>query len=246
MNAAAEHFLMETLEPPPTPDAFDVVGQRLVRVDVHDEVWIKRGSVVAYHGDLRFRLEPVLQAEGVHLADGPIRAALKREAVPLTRAVGHGRLYLSNDGTHSRVLSLDDDTIYVAASSLLAFETTLDHEIRLLGEVGLLAGGLLVVRLSGHGRIAISLHGEPLTLHAGPSDPVSTDPGATVAWTAGLRPELKTDLDAGSLIAHGGGQPIQMHFAGDGYVVVHARSRAEAMRAGVLNALESRVRDLFA
>jgi uncharacterized protein (AIM24 family) len=245
MSPAAERFLTETLEPARPTDTFDIVGQRLVRVDVHDEVWIKRGSVVAYHGDLKFHLEPVMQAEAVHLDAGPIRSALKREAVPLTRAVGQGRLYLSNDGTHSRVLSLGDETIFVSASDLLAFETTLDHEIRLLGEIGLLAGGLLVVKLSGHGQVAISVHGEPLTLRVSPSDPVSTDPGATLAWTAGLWPELKTDLDAGSLIAHGGGQPIQMRFAGHGHVIVHARSRAEAMRTGVLNALEARIKSLF-
>lgn len=242
----ADWFLKETLEPAAGRDRFDIVGQRLVRIDVQDEVWIKRGSVIAYQGDLRFHLEPVMQAEGVHLETGPIRSALKREAVPLTRAVGHGCLYLANDGSHSRVLSLDDETIYVAAMDLLAFETTLDHEIRLLGEVGLLAGGLLVVQLSGHGRIAISAHGEPLTLAVSPSDPVSTDPGATVAWTAGLWPELKTDLDAGSIIAHGGGQPIQMRFAGTGRVIVDARSRAEEMRAGALKAVESRLTSLFA
>ena len=214
---------------------FDVVGQRLVRIDVQDEVWIKRGSVIAYHGDLKFRL-----------GTGPARSVLKREAVPLARALGRGCLYLSNDGSHSRVFHLQGETLFVAASDLLAFETTLDHEIQLLGEVGLLAGGLLVVKLSGHGDLAIGVHGEPVTLEVSPSDPVSTEPGATVAWTAGLWPELKTDFNVGSLIAHGGGQPIQMRFAGNGQVIVHARSRAEALRAGVLKAVESRLPGLLA
>ncbi len=241
----ADWFLKETLEPTSGRDRFDVVGQRLVRIDVDDAVWIKRGSVVAYHGDLKFRLEPVVQAEAVRLDSGPIRSALKREAVPLTRAEGKGCAYLSNDGTHSRVIRLDDETLYVASADLLAFETTLDHDILLLGEVGLLSGGLLVVKLSGSGRVAISVHGEPLTLRVSPSDPVSTDPSATVAWTDGLWPELKTDLNAGSMIAHGGGEPIQMHFTGEGYVVVHARNRSEAIRAGVLKAVEARLRGLF-
>ena len=246
MNAATEQFLSDTLEPPPARDAFDVVGQRLTRIAVDGSVWIKRGTVVAYHGDLKFHLEPVMQPEALHVQSGPIRSAFKREAVPLAETVGNGCLYLSNDAAYSRVLRLDDDAIYVAANDLLAFETTLEHEICLLGGVGILAGGLLVVKLSGTGRVAIGVQGEPLTLRVCPDDPVSTDPGATVAWTDGLWPELKTDLDAGSLIAHGGGQPIQMRFSGDGYVVVHARTRAEALRAGVLQAIESKVTGLFA
>ena len=241
----AGHFLIGTLEPMAEPGAFDVVNERLVRIDVDGHAWIKRGTVVAYHGGLRFHLEPVLQAEAMHLSGGPVRSAISREAVPISRVEGRGTVYVSNDGRHNHLFELDGDAVYFASSSLLAFESTVEHELKMLGSIGFLAGGLFAVRLSGHGRVAFSVHGQPLTMRVTSENPVSADPTAVVGWTDGLWPELKTDLDMGSLIAHGGGEPIQMLFRGDGYVIVNARTRMEAVRAGVLNRLLSQAKTLF-
>src|SRR6185503_5513331 len=97
----------------------------------------------------------------------------------------------------------------------LSFETTvLDHGLSLA------AGGLIVVRLSGYGALALASHGEPLTLTVTPNEPVSTDPHATLAWSGTLTPSLKTDLSWRSVIGHGGQQPVQMRFEGTGFVVV--------------------------
>ena len=76
------------------------------------------------------------------------------------------------------------------------------------------------MRLSGQGMIAIMSHGEPLTLRCSAQDPVITDPNATIAWSGNLAPELKTDISLRSLIGRGGGETFQMHFRGDGFVVV--------------------------
>jgi uncharacterized protein (AIM24 family) len=53
-----------------------------------------------------------------------------------------------------------------------------------------------------------------------PGDPVSTDPHATIAWSGGLSPALKTDLSWRSLFRHGGHEPVQMFFEGTGRVMV--------------------------
>lgn len=241
-----DRFQAETGEPDPGRRAFDVIDKRIVGIDVDGFVWIKRGTVVAYRGDLRFHLEPVLQPEGIHATHGPARSAIKRELVPIVKAEGQGRLYVSDDSKYNQVVRLNGETIYVAAASLLAFEPALDHEIVLLGGLGVLAGGLLVVKLSGTGLLAISVHGDPLTLRVAGGDPVSADPTATVAWSGGLWPELKTDLEARSVIGHGGGEPIQMCFRGTGAVVVNARSGAEARRASFTSLLTSTVTELLA
>jgi uncharacterized protein (AIM24 family) len=49
---------------------------------------------------------------------------------------------------------------------------------------------------------------------------VVTDPHATVAWSGGLVPALKIDLSWRSAFAHGGQEPIQMRFEGEGHVIV--------------------------
>ncbi|HYV07199.1 MAG TPA: AIM24 family protein [Blastocatellia bacterium] len=240
-----ERFLVDTLEPETGRDTFDIIEKRLVRIELDGFVWIKRGSTVAYHGDIKFRRERVLKAEGIKLASGPIRSALKREIVPFSRAEGKGCLYISDEGAHSQVVRLEGGTVYIVSSHLLAFEPTLKHEILLAGGVGVLAGGIFVIKLSGNGLVALSLKGVPLTMKVKPDDPISTDPTATIGWTGTLWPELKTDVEMRTLLLHGGGEAIQMLFRGEGFVIVHAKTQSEEMRAGVAKRVTSKVSKVF-
>ncbi len=239
-----ERFMVDSLEPETGRDRFDIVEKRLVRIEVDGFAWIKRGTVIAYHGDVKFRREKVLQSETVQTKSGPVRSALKREIVPLAKAEGKGCLYVSDDGAHSQVVRLEGGTVYIASSNLLAFEPTLEHEVRMVGGVGVLAGGIFMIKMSGNGLVAFSVKGDPLTMRVTPDDPVSTDPTATIAWTGSLWPELKTDIEMRSLLAHGGGEAIQMLFRGDGYVIVHARSRMEAMRSSLIKNVTSKIKKL--
>ena len=86
--------------------------------------------------------------------------------------------------------------------------------------VGVVASGLFAVKLSGNGKLAFAIHGDPMTMTVTPENPVITDPHATLAWSADLEPELKTDLGWKELFEHGGGEPFQMVFKGNGYVIV--------------------------
>jgi uncharacterized protein (AIM24 family) len=237
--------VVESLEPEKGRDRFDVVEKRLVRIEVDGFVWIKRGSLIAYRGDLKFRRERVLQTEGVRVKSGPFRSAAFREIVPISKAEGKGIIYISDNGKHNQVARLDGGSIYVVAQSLLAFEPSLRHEVRMVGGVGVLAGGVFLVKLTGSGLVAIAVKGDPLTLRVAPDDPVCTDPTAVIGWSEGLWPQLKTDLEIRSLAAHGGGAPIQMLFRGDGYVVVHARSELEARANSLLKRIKSRIKRLF-
>lgn len=237
-----EDFLVESLEPEKGRDRFDVVEKRLVRIEVEGFVWIKRGSLIAYRGDFKFRRERVLQTEGIKVKSGPFRSAAKREIVPLAKAEGKGIIYISDNGKHNQVVRLDGGSFYVASQNLLAFEPSLRHEVRVVGGVGLLAGGIYPVKLTGSGLMAMAVKGDPLTLRVTPDDPVYTDPTAVIAWTEGLWPHLKTDLEMRSLVAHGGGAPIQMLFRGEGYVVVHAKSEFESRANSLLKRIKSKIK----
>lgn len=218
-----EKFLSVTLEPEGKGDIFSVFEKRLVRIQVDGVMWIKRGAAVAYHGDLRFRREHVFQKERLGLKSGPLRSALKREMVRLSRVEGKGTLYVSDEGKQNQVIRLENGTVYVAGSNLLAFEPSLAHEVRMVGGAGVLAGGIFVIKLTGSGFVAISTKGVPLTLRVSQDDSISSVPSATVAWTGDLWPKLKTDLEMRSIVMHGGGEPFQMFFTGEGYVVVEAK-----------------------
>ena len=240
-----ERFLVESLEPETGRDRFDIVEQRMVRIEVDGFVWIKRGSLIAYHGDLKFRRERVVQTEGVKVKSGPFRSAAFREIVPISKAEGKGILYVSDNGKHNQVVRLEGGSVYVKAENLLAFEPSVSHEVRMVGGVGVLAGGVFMVKLTGSGLVAIGIKGDPLTLRVTPDNPVCTDPTSIIAWSADLWPHLKTDIEMRSLIAHGGGEAIQMLFSGEGYVVVHAKSESEALRRSLLKRLKSMIKRLF-
>ena len=82
------------------------------------------------------------------------------------------------------------------------------------------SGGLFNVRLSGRGCLAITTHHRPLVLPVATGRPVFTDPQATVAWSASLSPDFKTDMQFKTLLGRGSGESFQMKFDGDGWVMV--------------------------
>jgi uncharacterized protein (AIM24 family) len=224
MNASQNHaalpvhslteFLRGSGEEEAVPGSFKQESERLLRIEVDGGVWLKPGAAVAYRGDLRFERLPTLKGRN-------LRDMIRRELVPLVRAVGRGRLYCAHHGWHLRILRLVDEALCVSTEEFLAFEETLEHEIFLVGKgIGLTAGGLFGIRFAGTGALAFAVHGSPLTLPVTPANPVSTDPHATLAWSAGLIPELKMDLNWRSVFRHGGAEPFQMFFEGEGFVVV--------------------------
>ena len=193
---------------------FSVIFERILRVDVDGKVWINLGSAIAHYGDLKFRRLPAFKTKNL--------SELMVNAVePLVSAEGKGQLYCAHHGGHLRTVRLSGQSLNVSGDELLAFEDTLDFEMFMVEfDVSVTSGGLFGVKLSGEGSLAIAMHGDPLVLPVTPEAPLFTDPHATVAWTEGLKPTLKTDITWRTLLLHGGGETFQMQFEGDGFVVV--------------------------
>jgi uncharacterized protein (AIM24 family) len=209
-----DRFLAATGEAIPGGQRFGNESARTLRIELDGGVWLKPGAAIAYRGEIAFERLPTIGARSVEEAIG-------REMAPLVRAVGTGRLYCGHHGAHARVVRLSGETLVVSCNDLLAFEETLAFNVSLVGHgVGIAAGGLMAVRLTGTGALAFAAHGQPLTLSVTPDHPVCTDPHATLAWSSSLTPALKTDLSWRSAFAHGGGEPVQMCFEGEGFVVV--------------------------
>lgn len=193
---------------------FTAESTRILRVDVSGGVWIKPGAAIAYTGAFRFERQAT--------ADAPsAQEAIFRELAPLVRAIGHGRLFCADHGSHVRIVHVDHEPFVVAGPHVLAFDEALAFDRRLLGHgLGIAAGGLIVTTFSGSGAVALAVHGECLGCAVTPGHAVCTDPHATVAWSGGLEPQLKTDLSWRSALAHGGQQAVQMRFEGTGTVWV--------------------------
>jgi uncharacterized protein (AIM24 family) len=196
---------------------FELETPRMLEVNLDGQVWAKAGSMVAYHGKIKFEREGILE----HGLGTAFKKAITGEGASLMKAGGKGKLYLADEGKKIIILHLNNESIYVNGNDLLAFEPSIKWEIKLMKKIaGLMAGGLFNVRCEGTGMIAITTHYEPLTLRVTPGQPVITDPNATVAWSGNLRPEFQTDISLKTFFGRGSGESIQMKFEGDGFVVV--------------------------
>ncbi len=210
-------FVSRTTQRDRGQGVFELESERILEVNLHGRVWTKLGAMVAYHGDVRFVREGVLE----HGLGKLLKRTISGESTPLVKAEGHGTVYLADRGKKIIVLNLSGEAIHVNANDVLAFQDGLEWDVALMRRVAaMLSGGLFTVRFQGHGMVAITSHHDPLTLRVTPDRPVFTDPNATILWSGTLQPEIKTDMSFRTLIGRGGGESLQMAFRGDGFVVV--------------------------
>lgn len=212
-----DEFIKRTEQEDKDQGVFELETPRMLEINLDGQVWAKAGSMVAYNGNIKFEREGILE----HGVGKMFKKALTGEGTALMKANGKGTLYLADTGKKIIILHLQNDVIYVNGNNLLAFEPSINWDIKLMKRVaGMLAGGLFNVRCEGTGMIAITTHYEPLTLKVTPYQNVITDPNATIAWSGSLEPELRTDISLKTFLGRGSGESIQMKFQGEGFVVV--------------------------
>jgi len=210
-------FVKNTVQQDKGEGLFELETPRILEINLTNQIWAKAGSMISYRGNIKFEREGILE----HGIGKMFKKALTGEGTALMKATGNGKLYVADQGKKISILDLQGESIYVNGNDLLAFETTIDWDIKLMRKVaGMMAGGLFNVRLEGNGMAAITSHYEPLTLPVSPDKPVFTDPNATVAWSGNLQPEFVTDISLKTFFGRGSGESIQMKFQGNGFVVV--------------------------
>jgi uncharacterized protein (AIM24 family) len=212
-----DEFVAATTQKDRNEGLFELESSRLLEVNLNGMIWTKKGSMVAYVGNIKFEREGILE-QGLGKL---LKKALTGEGAQLTKATGQGKLYLADEGKSIQILRLAGESIFVNGNDLLAFEPGIQWDIRMMKQMSaMFAGGLFNVRLEGQGLIAITSHFEPLTLLVKPGMPVRTDPNATIAWSGSLTPAIKTDLQLKTFFGRGSGESFQMEFNGEGFVVV--------------------------
>jgi uncharacterized protein (AIM24 family) len=225
-----ESFLRKTAPAERHEGVFELEGDRFLEVHLDGAVWTKKGSMVAYTGDITFTREGVLE----HGLGRAFKKMFTAEGMHLTRAAGRGVLYLADTGKKVTVLQLQGESLCFNGNDVLAFEPTLKWDIKMLRSVaGMLSGGLFNIRLEGTGLVAFTSHYDPLTIALKGGRPIHTDPHATIAWSGDLVPEIKADMQLKTFFGRGSGESLQMRFHGDGFVVVQPyEERHPANRGG--------------
>ena len=212
-----EEFVSKSSQKDRGEGLFEIESDRILEVNLDGKVWTKMGSMISYHGNIKFTREGILEKG----AGKMLKKFVTGEGTKLTKAEGSGTLYLADAGKKITILNLQGESMFVNGNDLLALEDSIEWDIKMMRKItGMLAGGLFNVKLEGNGMIAITTHYDPLTIKVSPSNPVVTDPNATVAWSGTLSPEFKADISLKTFFGRGSGESVQMVFQGDGFVVV--------------------------
>ena len=179
-------FLAETADQQVNDAPWELENERILEVKLSQQkVWIKAGAMIAYRGGIKFSREGAFE----HGAARFFKEMFTAEGAKLTKATGSGRLFLAEGGKRITLLKLEGDGVTVNGNDLLAFQDSIIWDIRMVRKLGgMVAGGLFNLQLKGHGLVALTTHGRPLTLRVTRNQPVFTDPNATVAWSSNIEP----------------------------------------------------------
>ena len=197
-----------------TTDRFALQNHKMLRVRLDGEVMARQGSMVAYQGQMDFAYQG---AGGVGKL---LKKAFTGEGVPLMRVAGRGDLFLAEDASEIHLITLEGDSVTVNGRNVLAFDPSLQWDIRRVEGASMMAGGLFNTVFTGHGVLAVMSYGPPVVLNV--DAPTYADAQSAIAWSTTLQTSVKTSFSAGSLIGRGSGEAFQLAFAGQGFVIIQA------------------------
>ncbi|WP_405990906.1 TerD family protein [Streptomyces sp. NBC_00986] len=173
VSAALEKF-KET----PTGQRWTQQNKKLIRVDLGiggQPVLARQGSMVLYQGKVDFGYK------GAGFAGRIVGNATGQE-MQLMRCTGQGQVFLAENSTNLHPVELQGDAICVSAENVLAFDESLQHEVRRIEGHGIPGGALFTMQFQGTGTVVVKTHGEPVVLPVTPT--TFADCNAVVAWSA--------------------------------------------------------------
>ncbi|MET7887144.1 TerD family protein [Streptomyces avermitilis] len=172
--AAALSVFKET----PTGQRWTQQNKKLIRVDLGiggQPVLARQGSMVLYQGKVEFSYK------GAGFA-GRITGSATGQEMQLMRCTGQGQVFLADNATHVHPIELQGDAICVSAENVLAFDESLQYEVRRIEGHGIPGGALFTMQFQGTGTIVVKTHGAPVVLPVTPT--TFADCNAVVAWSA--------------------------------------------------------------
>ncbi|MGW6744552.1 TerD family protein [Streptomyces sp. NPDC055025] len=162
----------------PTGQRWTPQNGQLMRVDLGmggTPVLARQGSMVMYQGKVDFSYK------GAGFAGRIVGNATGQE-MQLMRCTGRGQVFLAEEGAHLHPVELQGDGICVSAENVLAFDESLQYEIRRIEGHGIPGGALFTMLFQGTGTVVVKTHGTPVVLPVTPT--TFADCNAVVAWSA--------------------------------------------------------------
>ncbi|MER7183358.1 TerD family protein [Streptomyces hyaluromycini] len=162
----------------PTGQRWTPQNSKLIRVDLGmggQPVLARQGSMVLYQGKVDFSYK------GAGFAGRIVGNATGQE-MQLMRCTGNGQVFYAENSANLHPVELQGDAICVSAESVLAFDESLQYEVRRIEGHGIPGGALFTMQFQGTGTIVVKTHGTPVVLPVTPT--TFADCNAVVAWSA--------------------------------------------------------------
>ena len=212
-----DQTLIAGFAPTPVTARMEAHGGKMLKVAMQtgQDLFARTGSMVAYEGFVQYEPNPPAVRQ---MASQWITG----EGAPIMKCTGDGLLYLADYGADVVPVYLNNESLSVNGSNLLAFDANLQWGVERVKGLAKFAGqGLFNVAVSGTGWVAVTSRGTPIVVDCGRGDDETyVDPDALVAWSSGLKTKPKRSFKASSLIGRGSGEAFQIGFSGQGFVVV--------------------------
>lgn len=174
-----------------------------LEMNFDSSVYVKRGTVSSYSGNLRFTGDTGLAGT---------------TAGTLVKVDGPGRLFVFERGRKTFLLDLNDEFIFVEGGNLLALEESLSYRVEPIYDSSY-QRKIDIVKIFGRGSLAISTSMEPLTMRVSRQYPLSISSSSLVAWTGNLIPAVIDDKALSGVMIEAEESGFRIRFEGDGVVV---------------------------
>ncbi|SCE06292.1 AIM24 family protein, partial [Streptomyces sp. DvalAA-19] len=175
---AGLHAALQLYKETATGQRWTPQNKQLMRVDLTmggAGVLARQGSMVMYQGKVDFGYK------GAGFVGRVVGNATGQE-MQLMRCTGRGQVFLAEEGSYLHPIELQGDAICVSAESVLAFDESLQYEVRRVEGHGIPGGALFTMQFQGTGTVVIKTHGTPVVLPVTPT--TFADCNAVVAWSA--------------------------------------------------------------
>ncbi|WP_433212111.1 AIM24 family protein [Dactylosporangium sp. CS-047395] len=233
-------FAAENMEKESQQPGLRLQNSKLLKAELNGEIMARQGSMVAYQGQVQF------QALGSGGMGKWLKSKLTGEGVPLMKCSGRGDVFFADRAADVHLIDLEQgDAISINGANVLAFESTLQYDIKMVQGMGMMSSaGLFNCVFTGRGRLAITTKGTPVVLTV--DQPTYVDPQAAICWSATLQTgyHRADQLGLGTLLGRSTGEAFTMSFAGQGFVVVQpseepppGAAQSQQQQGGVLGGL---------
>jgi uncharacterized protein (AIM24 family) len=177
-QAAGVAGALQQFKETPTGQRWTPQSKKMIRVDLGiggQPVLARQGSMVLYQGKVDFSYK------GAGFAGRIVGNATGQE-MQLMRCTGQGQVFLAENSSMVHPIELQGDGICVSAENVLAFDESLQYEVRRIEGHGIPGGALFTMQFTGTGTIVVKTHGTPVVLPVTPT--TFADCNAVVAWSA--------------------------------------------------------------